>query len=320
MQAPMRERRTTMGSARFPCFRMTASSPQSFASEGVRHVHRTRWNNCGFSAQVQHPPVTISSLRSTVHITSVSSFIMAHNLLLLAVRQRVIGKQEVRSLGGSRDYILEQVYLPVTKLELAPEYKYLVSKVLSHAERVGFIREGNATFLKVVADLRSEIRETKLQLETALVTVAREMNRVEQRVGGLEKWTVQATQEFQKVCDGQRQIVKDMQNMGASLNELHSLLRKHQRQRMISGALGFCLSMIPAVGGIFAGGHACTWRCAILRNPQLQYLPVWTTPTCARAQDPALLVRNDSAHRRKQFESFGSGKPDFLRPHIKFFH
>lgn len=194
----------------------------------------------------------LAALKSE-HITTFSSFIIAHNLLLLAFRQRVLRKDEVRHFGKSRDYIFEQVYLPVTTLSLTQEHKYLVEKALSYAEKIGLIRDGHTTLLKIVADLRSEIRESRIQLQTALVDIARKINRLGERVDALDNWTKRATEEVHRVCKGQKQMVADMKKMGTCLNELHSLLRKHQRNRKIAGVLALCLSMIPVVGGMIAG-------------------------------------------------------------------
>lgn len=199
----------------------------------------------------------VTALKSD-YINSFSSFIMAHNLLLLAVRQRVIRWDEIRQFGGNRDYLLENLYLPVTKLDLSQEQKFLVARILSYAEKKGLIRDGHAALVKAVADLRSEIRESKMEIQTALVTVARKINGIDQRLSALERWTKQATDEFQKVCGGQQQMLNDMKRMSTCLNELHTLLRKQERNRKIAGVLGFCLSMIPVVGGAMAGATFAT--------------------------------------------------------------
>lgn len=156
-------------------------------------------------------------------------------------------------VGNSEDYFLENVYFPATKLELSEEHKHWLAGMLSYAEKMKIIRPGNAVIVKEVAKLRSEIRETRLEMQNAMISVVREINSLHHRVDGLEQWTNQAAASFQSLCDGQQQLFLDMRRMAASLQELHYLLKKQQRNRAIAGLLGFCLSMIPIVGGAISG-------------------------------------------------------------------
>lgn len=187
------------------------------------------------------------------NITSFSSFVVAHNLIIVALRQQVLIMVPSADLGTKQDYFLENVYLPATKLSLHDERKQWLSGMLSYAEKLNIIRPGNATLVKVVADLRSEIREARLEMHTAMVSVAREINSLHNRVDRLENWTHQAAECFRSLSEGQQQIFEDMKNMASSLQDLHSLLKMQQRNRAIAGVLGFCFAMIPLVGGALSG-------------------------------------------------------------------
>ncbi|KAI0557673.1 ankyrin repeat protein [Gracilaria domingensis] len=179
------------------------------------------------------------------YITSLAAFVYAHKVLLWVVKRGVLGLQELRWLGGYRDYLLEQVYMPVSELHISDEMiNFVVSPVLSVAEAAGFIYPGQGSMVKLAYEVRIHNR----YVEKALQALRKGMLLLEERVSRLEHTQEEMQSDFKKVAENNKQMVDDMMTMNESLKDLHALLKKHQKLKMIGGLISLILTMIPVIG------------------------------------------------------------------------
>eukprot|EP00178_Gracilaria_changii_P002731 TRINITY_DN1400_c1_g2_i1.p1 TRINITY_DN1400_c1_g2~~TRINITY_DN1400_c1_g2_i1.p1 ORF type:complete len:792 (-),score=102.54 TRINITY_DN1400_c1_g2_i1:6712-9087(-) len=184
-------------------------------------------------------------------IRSLCSLLAAHNLLLLLVRTDQFTKQELHCLRGSPGFLLQNVYLAVSRLRLSKQEHIVASVVTRHAEDVGFIPECSAVWVNHAIEVRSEIRENRLLLQVVMEKVLDDICSLHQRVYRLEEWTQQAADEFQRLAQNNEQMVNDMKQMCHNLNDLHTNLRQQQRRLIYTAIARTVLSIVPVFGKAF---------------------------------------------------------------------
>ncbi len=110
--------------------------------------------------------------------------VIAHNILLIALREGFVKPNEVTSFRNDDDHVIYNVYLPLAKkaATLTPHEKLLYRRVLQHAEQLGLIKPGQAFVVDVAVDIRMDIQRECIEFFKVIEQIA-------QRLGILEEHT-----------------------------------------------------------------------------------------------------------------------------------
>lgn len=90
----------------------------------------------------------------------------------------IINRHSRHSLGGSRWYLHENLYLPVSKL--VHENAAIIDAIFLHAEHLGNVAHGY--MLKVAREIKSEISEQMASMDHSISSLSSHVDIVESRV------------------------------------------------------------------------------------------------------------------------------------------
>ncbi|CAN8064403.1 unnamed protein product [Agarophyton chilense] len=206
------------------------------------------WYRCVLGIQGVLTSEQLFDVLRSDNILSLGSLMAAHNLLLLLVRTDQFTKRELQYFRGSPGYLLQNVYLPVSKLNLSKEEYMVATIVIRHAEAHSFIPECSSVWVNHAIEVRSEIRENRVLLQNVMENVMDGMCLLHQRVHRIEEWTDEATEEFKRLAQNSDTMMSDLKQLCDNLNNLHRNLRQQQRRLIYTAIARTVLSVIPVFG------------------------------------------------------------------------
>eukprot|EP00178_Gracilaria_changii_P018946 TRINITY_DN54_c0_g2_i2.p1 TRINITY_DN54_c0_g2~~TRINITY_DN54_c0_g2_i2.p1 ORF type:complete len:626 (-),score=85.51 TRINITY_DN54_c0_g2_i2:1852-3729(-) len=196
----------------------------------------------------QRSSIAKDRLLSCLHsrnIKSFACFVIAHNLLLLSLRQRVFDVRQTQAIGGSKNYILQRVYLPITSFELSHGEKHFFRMAVTEAEMIGLIDPENEAQKAISAYTGITWQYSEEELQMAIITLARDIYELRY------PWEHHSSEieEFKELCCNDEQMYNDMQDLHISLQTMYSALKGRNDRDIIKTVISFCLTIIPVVGG-----------------------------------------------------------------------
>lgn len=167
------------------------------------------------------------------NVNSIQALIIAHNVMLLAVRQRVIKLERIKYFQDNPNYLAKNIYLSVREfmLTLDESEKVLCNYVLRHAQKSGFIENHHVFSIELNADCFREIHRFQHSVSSVLENVARKLQDLDEGVQALELWSSETINEFRKLCENNARMAQDIANLSSRLNKFHDILKGNARRK-----------------------------------------------------------------------------------------
>lgn len=191
----------------------------------------------------------VNYIRSS-NVKTVMDLLAGHNLVLLAIRMRVLTHSNLTTLEGSRLYFRDNLYFPNTNL--STENGALVDAVFRHAESIGLIAD--SPVLNASYENRDDMYRGVQAISEVLLNLGNHIWAVEQRVGKLEyemSVSGESTESLHSMVSQmsvhQNMLQGAVDNFSRSLKQLQSLIRKRDRCLKHAGIARCILSFFQVV-------------------------------------------------------------------------
>jgi len=168
------------------------------------------------------------------NINSAADLFCGHNLLLLAIRTKVLSRQDILKFKGNQWFFQDNLYYPAS--QLTNESGKMLYPIFHHAQDIGFIEDGHKFRMNHEERL---ITESQIErLEESVMELSRRMNRIEARVDNISV-----------LMDSvEKQVERNTENF----QNLFAAIKKKEKYMAYAGGAKIVLSLIPFVGNALA--------------------------------------------------------------------